>query len=90
MCSAPGAKANHIAGLMQNNGNIVCGDVRGHRVELTKEGATRLGITILKPQVMDATKLKEVEGILLGRVLCDVPCSGHRVLARKSDIRVHM
>ena len=90
VCSAPGTKANHMAELMQNDGSIVCGDIHEHRVELIREGAARLGITILKPQVMDATELKEVEGILFDRVLCDVPCSGYGVLARKSDIKVHM
>ena len=86
VCSAPGTKANHMAELMQNDGSIVCGDIHEHRVELIREGAARLGITILKPQVMDATELKEVEGILFDRVLCDVPCSGYGVLARKSDM----
>ena len=90
VCSAPGTKANHMAELMQNDGSIVCGDIHEHRVELIREDAARLGITILKPQVMDATELKEVEGILFDRVLCDVPCSGYGVLARKSDIKVHM
>lgn len=90
VCSAPGTKANHMAELMQNDGSIVCGDIHEHRVELIREGAARLGITILKPQVMDATELKEIEGILFDRVLCDVPCSGYGVLARKSDIKVHM
>ena len=90
VCSAPGTKANHMAELMQNDGSIVCGDIHEHRVELIREGAARLGITILKPQVMDATELKEIEGILFDRVLCDVPCSGYGVLDRKSDIKVHM
>lgn len=35
-------------------------------------------------------RAQEVEGILFDRVLCDVPCSGYGVLARKSDIKVHM
>ena len=90
VCSAPGTKADHMAELMHNEGCIVCGDIHEHRVELIKEGAARLGITILKPQVMDATELKEVKGQLFDRVLCDVPCSGYGVLARKSDIKVHM
>ncbi|MCH1958444.1 hypothetical protein MCH19_24175 [[Clostridium] innocuum] len=38
---------------------------------------------------MDATSLKEIEGEMFDRVLCDVPCSGYGVLARKSDIKYH-
>lgn len=90
VCSAPGTKANHMAELMKNKGEIVCGDIHAHRVELIAQGAQRLGITIMKPVVMDATNLQEVEGVLFDRVLCDVPCSGYGVLARKSDIKYHM
>lgn len=90
VCSAPGTKANHMAELMHNEGCIVCGDIHKHRVELIRKGAQRLGITILRPMVMDATVLQEVEGQLFDRVLCDVPCSGYGVLASKSDIKYHM
>lgn len=90
VCSAPGTKANHMAELMQNKGRIVCGDLHPHRVELIKEGAKRLGITIMEPMVMDATQLTEVKGQMFDRILCDVPCSGYGVLARKSDIKYHM
>ncbi|MEF2783696.1 MAG: 16S rRNA (cytosine(967)-C(5))-methyltransferase RsmB [Clostridium sp.] len=90
VCSAPGTKANHMAELMQNKGHIVCGDLHPHRVELIREGAKRLGITIMEPMVMDATELAEIKGQMFDRVLCDVPCSGYGVLARKSDIKYHM
>lgn len=90
VCSAPGTKANHMAELMQNKGHIVCGDLHPHRVELIREGAKRLGITIMEPMVMDATELAEIKGQMFDRVLCDVPCSGYGVVARKSDIKYHM
>ena len=90
VCSAPGTKANHMAELMQNKGHIVCGDLHPHRVELIREGAKRLGITIMEPMVMDATELAEIKGQMFDLVLCDVPCSGYGVLARKSDIKYHM
>ena len=90
VCSAPGTKANHMAELMQNKGHIVCGDLHPHRVELIREGAKRLVITIMEPMVMDATELAEIKGQMFDRVLCDVPCSGYGVLARKSDIKYHM
>lgn len=90
VCSAPGTKSTHMAQLMQNEGEIVCGDIHPHRVELIAQGAQRLGITILKPVVQDATMLDELEEESFDRVLCDVPCSGYGVLARKSDIKYHM
>lgn len=88
-CSAPGTKATHIAQLMQDEGEILCGDIHEHRVHLIEEGAKRLGITCMKAVVMDATTLENIEGTF-DRVLCDVPCSGYGVLANKSDIKYHM
>lgn len=90
VCSAPGTKANHMAELMKNEGRIVCGDIHEHRVKLIEEGANRLGIRIIEAKCMDATKLEELKGECFDRVLCDVPCSGYGVLARKSDIKYHM
>lgn len=90
VCSAPGTKSNHMAELMKNKGEIICGDIHAHRVTLIEQGAKRLGITIMKPMVMDATNLNEVKEMEFDRVLCDVPCSGYGVLARKSDIKYHM
>lgn len=90
VCSAPGTKSMHMAELMKNEGRIVCGDIHEHRVELIKQGAQRLGLTNIEALVMDATKLDEIGEELFDRVLCDVPCSGYGVLARKSDIKYHM
>lgn len=90
VCSAPGTKSMHIAELMKNEGRIVCGDIHEHRVALILEGANRLEISIIDAMVMDATKLEEIGDELFDRVLCDVPCSGYGVLARKSDIKYHM
>ena len=90
VCSAPGTKSMHMAELMKNEGRIVCGDIHEHRVELIKQGAQRLGLTNIEALVMDATKLEEIGEESFDRVLCDVPCSGYGVLARKSDIKYHM
>lgn len=90
VCSAPGTKACHMAELMKDEGEILCGDIHEHRVELIKEGADRLGISCIKAVVMDAVKLEGLEEESFDRVLCDVPCSGYGVLANKSDIKYHM
>lgn len=90
VCSAPGTKACHMAERMQDMGRIVCGDIHAHRVSLIKEGAKRLHLHILEPICMDATTLAPIQDQVFDRVLCDVPCSGYGVLARKSDIKYHM
>lgn len=89
-CSAPGTKSCHLASLMQNQGEIICGDIHEHRVALIEEGAQRLGITILKAMQLDAAVLEGFQPQSFDRVLCDVPCSGYGVLANKSDIKYHM
>lgn len=89
VCAAPGTKTTHIAQLMNDDGEIICGDIHEHRVALIQEGVKRLGLHSIHPKVMDATKLDGIEGTF-DRVLCDVPCSGYGVLSRKSDIKYHM
>ena len=90
MCSAPGAKACHMAELMHDEGVVVCCDIHPHRVELIRAGAKRLHLKSLQPMVNDATKLEHLQPQSFDRVLCDVPCSGYGVLGRKSDIKLHM
>ncbi len=90
VCSAPGSKAAHMAEHMHNQGLIVCGDIHPHRVELIKQGAKRLSLSILDAHVMDATKLEEVADAAFDGVLCDVPCTGYGVMGRKSDIKTHL
>lgn len=90
VCAAPGTKTCHIAELMKDNGEIICGDIHKHRVELIKQGMNRLHLTSIFPKVMDATVLEGLEEESFDRVLCDVPCSGYGVLGRKSDIKYHM
>ena len=59
-------------------------------MELIQQGADRLQLHSIHPIVMDATELHGLQEASFDRVLCDVPCSGYGVLARKSDIKYHM
>lgn len=87
-CSAPGTKAMAMAEQMHDQGHIDCLDIHAHRVELIKNDAKRLGITICHGLCKDATKLEDLG--LYDRILCDVPCSGYGIMARKPDIKLHM
>ena len=52
-----------------------------------KKGAERLGITIIEASANDASyPLEEYRG-RTDRVLCDAPCSGLGVMAKKPDIK---
>lgn len=86
-CSAPGGKTTHIAALMQNKGTIVAGDIYEHKLKLIKENSMRLGIDIIKTQLLDARKVGDLYTLKADRVLVDAPCSGLGVLRRKPDSR---
>lgn len=86
ICAAPGGKSFTIAEYMNNIGELYSCDIYESRTTLIREGADRLGITCIKPSVNDATvfndKLPQAD-----RVLCDVPCSGMGIVAKKPEIK---
>lgn len=86
MCSAPGGKSFGMALLMENKGEIVSCDLYPKRVELIEKSAKRLGLSIIKPTLHDATVYNKELGEF-DFVLCDVPCSGLGVIGRKPDIK---
>lgn len=86
MCAAPGGKSFTIAEIMENEGEIVSCDIHDKRVELIAKGANRLGLSIIKPTVCDATVFNADLGVF-DAVLCDVPCSGLGVIRRKPEIK---
>lgn len=87
LCSAPGSKSFTMAQLMENRGEILAFDLHKNRVKLITDGAARLGLTVIRGAVGDATKYNESLG-LADRVLCDVPCAGLGVIRRKPEIRL--
>jgi len=86
-CAAPGGKANHLAELMRNEGDVLAVDVSEERLRYVSESAGRLGNTALRTLTLDATGLKESEEGLFDRVLLDAPCTGLGTLARRPDAR---
>ncbi len=87
VCSAPGGKSFSAALDMDGRGRIYSFDLHENKLGLIRRGADRLGITILTAAARDGRKPDES---LLGAadvVLCDVPCSGLGVIAKKPDIR---
>ncbi len=86
MCAAPGGKSFTMVLLMQNKGEIVSCDLYPQRVELIEKSAKRLGLSIIKTKVSDATVYDEGLGEF-DYILCDAPCSGLGVIRRKPDIK---
>lgn len=87
VCAAPGGKSTHIAELMNNTGCVYSRDVYEHKVLIINEMAKRLGLTNIKPQVFDATKLDKEMIEKADKVLVDAPCTGLGIIRRKPDIK---
>lgn len=87
LCAAPGSKSFGAALDMQNTGKVQSFDLHENKLSLIRRGAETLGITILTAAAADARAADK--GVLgeFSHVICDVPCSGFGVLAKKPDIR---
>ncbi len=89
-CACPGSKTFGIAMQMQNRGTLIAGDLHASKLSLVESGAKRLGLSILKVVERDARDPSPAWRTPDGqfdRILCDVPCSGFGVLAKKPELR---
>ncbi len=90
VCAAPGGKSMFTASKMRGKGEVLSFDVSESKVQLIRENVSRCRLTNVFPAVADASEyheeLKEKADILI----CDVPCSGLGVMARKSDIKYNI
>ncbi len=87
VCTCPGSKAFGAALSMQDRGRVYAFDLHESKLSLVRSGAERLGLTCLTTAGRDA---RDPDPTLAGqadRVLCDVPCSGLGVMAKKPEIR---
>jgi tRNA (cytosine49-C5)-methyltransferase len=72
MCSAPGSKATQISSLMENQGVLVCNDVKGDRLKALGINIQRAGCTNTVITQMYGERIHEQ----FDRILVDAPCSG--------------
>lgn len=86
VCAAPGGKTFTIAELMNNKGRVYSYDLYESKVNLIKNGAKRLGISIIEANTKDAREDPDKTNFA-DKVICDVPCSGLGVIRRKPEIR---
>ncbi len=83
-CACPGGKSFGAALLMGDHGRIDAFDIHESKLSLITSGAARLGLSSLSVGVHDAaTPFTEK----YDAVICDVPCSGLGVIAKKPDLR---
>jgi len=86
-CACPGSKSFGAAIAMGNEGEVVCCDLHANKLSLVARGAERLGIKILTVGARDAREPNPAWEGRFDRVLCDVPCSGFGVFAKKPELR---
>lgn len=86
LCAAPGGKSLTLAQQMQDNGLLISGEAVPGRVHLLEEAFRRCGIHCARAVQNDATVPRKDWG-KFDRVLCDVPCTGLGIIAKKPDIR---
>lgn len=87
LCSAPGGKTTHISEKMNNDGRILARDIYEHKLKLVKENYERLGSTIIKTEVFDATVFDENLVESADYVLIDAPCTGLGMIRRRPEIK---
>lgn len=86
-CACPGSKTFGAAIAMKDQGEIFAFDIHENKLSLIRDGASRLGISVISAAARDARKpLPELIG-KADRVICDVPCSGFGVMAKKPELR---
>ena len=87
LCACPGSKTFGSAIRMKNTGEIFSYDLHQKKLPLIESGGKRLGITILSASASDGRNFLPQMERSADRVLCDVPCSGFGVLAKKPELR---
>lgn len=89
-CACPGSKSFGMAMNMKNRGTLLSCDLHASKLSLITASAERLGINVIQTMERDARAERtewSANGGLFDRVLCDVPCSGFGVLAKKPELR---
>ncbi len=87
VCAAPGGKSFSIALMMENRGIVRSFDLHEKKVQQIRSGAEHLGLSIIHAESADAMIFRSEFESVADRVLCDVPCSGLGVIAKKPDLR---
>ena len=86
VCACPGGKS-FAAAMLSPNGSVTSFDVHDSKLSLIADGAKRLGLDNVSADVCDALYPRAELFGCYDKVICDVPCSGLGVLAKKPDIR---
>ena len=87
VCACPGGKTFSMALDMENRGEVLAFDLHANKLSLVRSGAEKLGLTIIRTEARDGRDPDPELVSRADRVLCDAPCSGFGVIAKKPDLR---
>jgi len=87
VCSAPGGKSFAISIQTGDRSKVLSCDISEGKLQKVMDGAARLGISGIKTRKADGRELVAEWKGAFDVVLCDVPCSGFGVIAKKPEIR---
>ncbi|MCL1804217.1 MAG: 16S rRNA (cytosine(967)-C(5))-methyltransferase RsmB [Eubacteriaceae bacterium] len=83
VCAAPGAKS-FGAYLLGNGPKVYSSDINSDRLDMLYRNSKQLGINVKTLRRDAAAPCREQESY--SKVICDVPCTGLGVIARKPEI----
>lgn len=87
VCACPGGKSFSAAISLEDKAVFYDFDLHENKLSLIRSGAERLGITSITTAARDGRDPDPALFEKASAVICDVPCSGLGVLAKKPDIR---
>ncbi len=87
VCACPGGKSFSMALNLDDKAHIYAFDLHENKLSLIRSSAERLGILNITVAARDGRTPDESLFEKADAVLCDVPCSGLGVIAKKPDIR---
>ncbi len=87
ICACPGSKSFGAAISMSNEGEIYSFDLHENKLSLVINGAERLKIDIIRTSACDGRHFLPEFEERADKIICDVPCSGFGVLAKKPELR---
>lgn len=87
ICACPGSKSFGMAINMKNTGELLAFDLHENKLSLIQKGAARLGLSNIQTAARDGRNFDPSLEDRADCVLCDVPCSGFGVFAKKPEIR---
>ena len=86
-CCAPGGKTCHIAGQMDDRGELIATDISRSKLTIVQDSLRRLGINSTSTAVADLHQPDTFPDGYFDRILLDAPCSGLGVIRRNPEAK---